>query len=76
LEQGASVKHWPLGACLLLDGGEGARREPATLAVALRMLIEEQQFPTIYVLGLLDSLESDLGSVRMSDFTVLRRIAF
>jgi phytoene synthase len=53
-----------------------AAPEPAALAWALRAIVERDQLPTSYLLGLLDGLASDLGPVRMADFDELRRYCF
>jgi phytoene synthase len=63
-------------AWLCAEGGGALTPEPAELALALRAVIDRHQLPTSYLLGLLDGLETDLGPVRMTDFTELRRYCF
>jgi phytoene synthase len=59
-----------------LESRGDASPEPAELAVALRDVIDEYELPTVYLTQLLDGLESDLGTVQMTDFAALRRYCF
>jgi phytoene synthase len=63
-------------AWLRAEPGTVAAPGPVALAWALRAVVEQHRLPTRYLLGLLDGLESDLGTVRMADFTALRRYCF